>query len=169
MCVDADALTFHHGSHQRTDATETTLGPGRSPLNRSSVRASPHDESPTGFAQRHPPARSRGRDAAPTDKLGRRRARGRALGAGAGARGASLITCNPEAATRRFTNRSHTRQRHGETNHNKRNNRRRLLRLCGGLVSTLITSATGHGGRSNNSWTISSTTPTAVSGQHALV
>ena len=154
-----DALTFHHGSHQRTDTTETTLGPGRSPLDSPSLRSSPQplgisrstlhnrrgvraddatatqSEEPT-----HAPQRGRRRDAAPAHKLGRRRARGRALGAGAGARGAAALSSDPEAAARRFTNRSHARQRHGETNNHKRNNWRRLLRLRRGMVPPLITS-----------------------------
>ena len=138
-------LTRHHGTHQRTDTTETTLGPGRSPLNSPSVRSSPHHESPADKEQQHQRtthASQRGcrRDAAPTDKLGRRRPRRRALGASAGARGAATLSSNPEAAARRPTNRSNTRKRHGEANNHKRNNRRRLLRLCGRLVSPLITS-----------------------------
>ena len=103
-------LTRHHGTHQRTDTTETTLGPGRSPLNSPSVRSSPHPESPADKEQQHQRtthASQRGcrRDAAPTDQLGRRRPRGRAVGAGAGARGAAAISSNPEAAARRFENR----------------------------------------------------------------
>ena len=149
--------TCTNGTHERTDATETTLGLGRSPLNSPSLRASPHDESttdqsPTGFAQQYPPARRCGRDAAPTDKLGRRRPRGRALGARPGPRGAAAISSNPEAAARRPTNRGDVGQRHGEANNHKRNNRRRLLRLCGRVVSTLIISQTRDRSRSHDSW-----------------
>ena len=163
MTSTIDAL--RHESHERTHTTETTLGPGRSPLDGPSLRASPpHESTPEDKAQR-----GRRRDAAPTDKLGRRRSGRRALGAGAGARGAAAISSNPEAAAGRLENRSHTRQRHGETNDDLGHYWGRLLRLCRRLVPSLITSATRDRSRSNNSWFAGSPTTPTVSGEHALV
>ena len=183
-----DALTFHHGSHQRTDTTETTLGPGRSPLDGPSLRAS---RQPLGISSNtlhsrrgvravdatatqseestHAPQRGRRRDAAPTNKLGRRRSSRRALGAGAGARGAAALSSNPEAAARRFTNRGDAGQRHGEANDYKCHYWRRLLRLCRRLVPSLVISETRDRSGSNNSWFTGSLTTPTFSGEHALV
>ena len=127
-----------HGSHQRTERRRrrwALAAASQQPkLTRlaSMTRASDEPSQAQHASPTHKAQRRRRRDAAPTDKLADR-ARARP-----GARPAlEAPPLSPQSRSSRPSIYESRRRwpSHGETNNHKRNNWRRLLRLCGRLVS----------------------------------